>query len=137
MAMATPSVLFVCTHNAGRSQMAAGFMSQLSGGTIDVASAGTAPAEGLNPAVVAAMLEAGIDLRQEEPTLLTDEALQSADVVITLGSDLAGLRRDPRFTQWDFPDPAGSRLETVRAIRDAIRFSVEGLLSDLNAPAAA
>jgi len=135
--MATPSVLFVCTHNAGRSQMAAGFLAQLGGGTIDVASAGTAPAEALNSAVVAAMLEAGIDLRLEEPTLLTDEALEAADLVITLGSDLAGLKPDPRFTQWDFPDPAGSRLETIRAIRDAIRLRVQGLLDDLNAQAAA
>lgn len=133
----TRSVLFVCTHNAGRSQMAAGYLAQLSGGTVAVESAGTAPADALNPAVVAAMLEDGVDLRDEEPKLLTVEALQSADVVITLGVDVAALTPGSHYTDWDFPDPAGSRLDTVRPIRAAIKRRVIELLAELSAPAAA
>ena len=134
--MATHNVLFVCTHNAGRSQMAAGFLAQLGGPDLIVDSAGTAPAEALNPAVVAAMLEEGIDLRDHEPTLLTPDALDAADLVITLGVDSADLPGS-HYLDWDFPDPAGSRLETVRPIRDAIRQRVLELVAELNAPAAA
>ena len=116
--------------------MAAGFLTQLGGDDLVVESAGTAPAEALNPAVVAAMLEVGVDLRDNEPTLLTPEALDEADLVITLGVDSADLpgRHD---LYWDFPDPAGSRLEGVRPIRDAIRQRVLQLLAELDAPVAA
>jgi protein-tyrosine-phosphatase len=134
--MAPRFVLFVCTHNAGRSQMAAAFLSQLGGPAFAVDSAGTAPAEALNPAVVAAMLEVGIDLRDNEPTLLTREALDEADLVITLGVDSADLP-GAHYLDWNFPDPAGSRLETVRPIRDAIRARVLELIGELNSPAAA
>ena len=130
-------VLFVCTHNAGRSQMAAGFLSRLGGATLIVESAGTAPAEALNPAVVAAMLEAGIDLRDAEPKAVSSDLLAQADVVITLGVDLGDLVPGSHYIDWDFPDPAGSRLETVRPIRDAIRRRVLELMHELNTPVAA
>ncbi len=135
--MAPHSVLFVCTHNAGRSQVAAGFLSHLSGGALIVESAGTAPAEALNPAVVTAMLEAGIDLRDEEPKQLFAEMLEQADLVITLGVDVRDLAPGSHYLDWDFPDPAGSRLETVRPIRDAIKRRVLELLLELDVPAAA
>ena len=134
--MAARHVLFVCTHNAGRSQMAAALLAHLGGPSFVVDSAGTAPADALNPAVVAAMLEVGIDLRDNEPTLLTPEALYEADLVITLGVDSAELPGS-HYIDWDFPDPAGSRLETVRPIRDAIKARVLALIGELNSPAAA
>ena len=134
--MASRHVLFVCTHNAGRSQMAAALLAHLGGPSFVVDSAGTAPADALNPAVVAAMLEVGIDLRDNEPTLLTPEALREADLVITLGVDSAELPGS-HYIDWDFPDPAGSRLETVRPIRDAIKARVLALIGELNSPAAA
>ena len=134
--MASRHVLFVCTHNAGRSQMAAALLAHLGGPSFVVDSAGTAPADALNPAVVAAMLEVGIDLRDNEPTLLTREALDEADLVITLGVDSADLP-GTHYLDWNFPDPAGSRLETVRPIRDAIRARVLELIGELNSPAAA
>lgn len=134
--MAVGSVLFVCTHNAGRSQMAAGFLAHLSGGSIEVASAGTAPADALNPAVIAAMLEEGIDLRDEEPKAVGTESVQQADLVITLGADLRALT-GTRFRDWDLPESAGLRLDAVRPIRDAIKARVLLLLEELNASAAA
>ena len=134
--MASRHVLFVCTHNAGRSQLAAALLAHLGGPSFVVDSAGTAPADALNPAVVAAMLEVGIDLRDNEPTLLTPEALHEADLVITLGVDSAELPGS-HYIDWDFPDPAGSRLETVRPIRDAIKARVLALIGELNSPAAA
>ena len=134
--MAISSVLFVCTHNAGRSQMAAAFLAHLSGGSIEVASAGTAPADALNPAVIAAMLEEGIDLRDEEPKAVGTESVQQADLVITLGADLRALT-GTRFQDWDLPESAGLRLDAVRPIRDAIKARVLVLLEELNAPAAA
>ena len=134
--MASRHVLFVCTHNAGRSQMAAALLAHLGGPSFVVDSAGTAPADALNPAVVAAMLEVGIDLRDNEPTLLTPEALHEADLVITLGVDSAELPGS-HYIDWDFPDPAGSRLEIVRPIRDAIKARVLALIGELNSPAAA
>ena len=134
--MASRHVLFVCTHNAGRSQMAAALLAHLGGPSFVVDSAGTAPADALNPAVVAAMLEVGIDLRDNEPTLLTPEALHEADLVITLDADSAELPGS-HYIDWDFPDPAGSRLETVRPIRDAIKARVLALIGELNSPAAA
>ncbi|MFT3860130.1 low molecular weight phosphatase family protein [Micropruina sp.] len=135
--MAPQSVLFVCTHNAGRSQLAAGFLGQLAAGTVRVESAGTAPADALNPSVVAAMLEVGVDLREEEPQLLSAEMLQGADLVVAIGVDLVGVVPAGRYVEWDFPDPADSRLPAVRPIRDAIRSKVVELLAELNAPAAA
>jgi arsenate reductase (thioredoxin) len=135
--MAARSVLFVCTHNAGRSQMAAGFLAHLSGGAIEVSSAGTAPGDALNPAVVAAMLEEGIDLRQEEPRAVSVELLRDADLVISLGADLRGLPRGLTYADWDLPESTGLRLDAVRPIRDAIKARVLALLSELNAPAAA
>ena len=134
--MASRHVLFVCTHNAGRSQMAAALLAHLGGPSFVVDSAGTAPADALNPAVVAAMLEVGIDLRDNEPTLLTPEALHEADLVITLGVDSAELPGS-HYIDWYFPDPAGSRLEIVRPIRDAIKARVLALIGELNSPAAA
>lgn len=135
--MAVHSVLFVCTHNAGRSQMAAGYLTHLSGGTIEVSSAGMAPADALNPAVVAAMLEEAIDLRDEEPRAVGFELLREADLVISLGADLRGLSGELSYSEWDLPESTGLRLEAVRPIRDAIKARVIALLSELNAPAAA
>ncbi|HWP28476.1 MAG TPA: arsenate reductase ArsC [Chloroflexota bacterium] len=133
-----PEVLFVCVHNAGRSQMAAALTHHLSGGRVTVRSAGTAPAAAIHPEVVAAMAELGLDLSQEFPKLLTDEAVQAADVVITMGcGDACPLYPGKRYEDWPVPDPAGKPLEEVRAIRDAIRARVERLLADLGvAPAA-
>lgn len=135
--MAVRSVLFVCTHNAGRSQMAAGYLTHLSGGTIEVSSAGTAPADALNPAVVAAMLEEAIDLRDEEPRAVSSELLREADLVISLGADLRGLGGELSYSEWDLPESTGLRLEAVRPIRDAIKARVIALLTELNAPVAA
>jgi arsenate reductase len=135
--MTQQSVLFVCVHNAGRSQIAAGFLAQLSGGAVPVTSAGTAPADALNPAVVAAMLEEGVDLRDEEPKALTVEALQEAGIVITLGADLGAFVPDAHYRDWAFVDPAGRSLEVVRPIRDAIRERVVALLAELGQPVAA
>ena len=135
--MAVSSVVFVCTHNAGRSQMAAGYLSHLSAGSIAVDSAGTAPADALNPAVIAAMLEEGIDLRDGEPKAVSAELLRGADRVISLGADLRGLGADLRYAEWNLPESTGLRLEAVRPIRDAIKARVLVLLSELNAPAAA
>lgn len=139
--MATSSVLFVCIHNAGRSQMAAGFLTRLGGDAIEVASAGTAPADALNPAVIAAMLEEGIDLREEEPKAVSPELLQQAGLVITLGADLRAMTAmagaGTRFQDWDLPESAGLRLDAVRPVRDAIKARVLALLAELNAPAAA
>ncbi len=133
-----PEVLFVCVHNAGRSQMAAALTHHLSGGRVTVRSAGTAPAAAIHPEVVAAMAELGLDLSQEFPKPLTDEAVQAADVVITMGcGDACPLYPGKRYEDWPVPDPAGKPLEEVRAIRDAIRARVERLLADLGvAPAA-
>lgn len=135
--MAPQSVLFICTHNAGRSQMAAGFLNHLGTGVAVADSAGTAPADALNPVVVAAMLEEGIDLRGAEPSVLTSDALNAADLVVTLGVRVPLLNYPVRRLDWDLPDPAGERLDTVRAIRDEIKALVIGLLADLDARAVA
>ena len=135
--MAINSVLFVCVSNAGRSQMAAGFLTQLSGGSIAVESAGTEPADALNPAVIAAMLEEGIDLRDEEPKAVSPDMLWQADKVITLGVDLRPLSGGVRFDDWDLPESGGLQLAELRPIRDAIKARVLVLLDELNAPAAA
>ena len=130
--MEPPEVLFVCVHNAGRSQMAAGLLSHRSGGRVRVRSAGSEPADELNPAVVEAMAELGIDLRGERPKLLTDEAVRAADAVITMGcGDACPVYPGKRYLDWELADPAEEDLETVRAIRDEIDARVLALLVEL------
>lgn len=132
-----PSVLFVCVHNAGRSQMAAGWLSHLSGGAVEVRSAGSMPADQINPAAVEAMLEEGVDLRSERPKVLTTEAVQASDVVITMGcGDVCPIFPGKRYEDWKLDDPAGQGLEAVRPIRDEIRARVEALLGELGVPLA-
>ena len=133
-----PEVLFVCVHNAGRSQMAAGLTHALSGGQVQVRSAGSAPAEQINPAVVEVMTELGIDLSQGFPKPLTDDVVEAADVVITMGcGDACPVYPGKRYLDWALEDPAGQPLETVRRIRDDIRTRVEGLLRELDVPVVA
>ncbi|MCZ4624751.1 MULTISPECIES: arsenate reductase ArsC [Rhodococcus] len=133
--MSTPSVLFVCVHNAGRSQMAAGFLTALAGDRIEVRSAGSAPAEQVNPAAVAAMAEVGIDISTENPKILTTEAVQASDVVITMGcGDTCPVFPGTSYRDWVLDDPAGQGLEAVRPIRDEIRAKVEALIAELTAP---
>lgn len=130
-----PSVLFVCVHNAGRSQMAAAFATHLSGGAVEVRSAGSEPADQINPVAVEAMAEIGIDITPERPKVLTTEAVTEADVVITMGcGDTCPIFPGKRYEDWPVEDPAGQRLETVRAIRDEIRSRVTDLLADLGVP---
>ncbi|MGH2598770.1 MAG: arsenate reductase ArsC [Dehalococcoidia bacterium] len=130
-----PEVLFVCVHNAGRSQMAAGLTHVLSGGKVNVRSAGSEPADQINPAVVEAMAELGIDISHEFPKPLTDEVVEAADVVITMGcGDACPIYPGTRYLDWQVDDPAGQPLEKVRAIRDDIRGRVEGLLRELDVP---
>ena len=127
-----PSVLFVCIHNAGRSQMAAAYLSHLGDGRIEVLSAGSAPADQVNPAAVAAMLEEGIDMAAETPKILTDEAVEASDVVITMGcGDTCKFYPGKRYEDWVLEDPAGQGVEAVRPIRDEIRRRVEVLISEL------
>ncbi|PZF86094.1 arsenate reductase ArsC [Jiangella anatolica] len=127
-----PSVLFVCVHNAGRSQMAAAFLHHLSGGDIEVRSAGSAPADQVNPVAVAAMAELGIDIAAEQPKILTDEAVQESDVVITMGcGDACPFYPGKRYEDWELDDPAGQGIESVRPIRDDIRGRVEALIASL------
>jgi protein-tyrosine-phosphatase len=128
----TPSVLFVCVHNAGRSQMAAAFLGHLSGGAVEVRSAGSVPAEEVNPAAVAAMAEVGIDLAAETPKILTADAVRAADVVITMGcGDTCPVFPGTRYLDWSLDDPAGKGVEAVRPIRDEIRRRVVRLLEEL------
>jgi arsenate reductase (thioredoxin) len=127
-----PSVLFVCVHNAGRSQMAAAYLIHLSNGAVEVRSAGSAPADSVNPAVVEAMLEEGIDIRAEVPKVLTVEAVQASDVVVTMGcGDACPFFPGKRYEDWKLDDPAGQGVDAVRPIRDQVRARVEGLLADL------
>jgi len=127
-----PSALFVCVHNAGRSQMAAGLLSAMSGGAVEVRSAGSMPAAEINPVAVEAMLELGIDIRAERPKVLTTEALQASDVVITMGcGDACPIFPGKRYQDWDLDDPAGQGIESVRPIRDQIRARVFTLLREL------
>ncbi|RAX49881.1 heat-shock protein HtpX [Arthrobacter sp. AQ5-05] len=127
-----PSVLFVCVHNAGRSQMAAAFLANLSAGQIEVRSAGSAPAETVNPAAVAAMNEVGIDMSAETPKILTTEAVKESDVVITMGcGDTCPIFPGKRYEDWVLEDPAGQGVEAVRPIRDEIRARIETLISEL------
>ena len=130
--MSKPSVLFVCVHNAGRSQMAAAFLTHLSGGAVGVRSAGSAPAETVNPSAVQAMAEAGIDIAAEKPKILTDQAVRESNVVITMGcGDTCPFYPGKRYEDWVLDDPAGKGVEAVRPIRDEIRRRVEALLRDL------
>jgi len=127
-----PSVLFVCVHNAGRSQMAAAFLTTLGQGRIEVRSAGSQPAATVNPAAVEAMAEVGIDMSSETPKVLTAEAVQESDVVITMGcGDTCPFFPGKRYEDWVLEDPAGQGLESVRPIRDEIRLRVEALIASL------
>lgn len=127
-----PEVLFVCVHNAGRSQMAAALTARLSGGRVNVRSAGSEPAGQINPAVVQAMEEIGLDLSQEFPKPLSDEFVRAADVVITMGcGDACPIFPGKRYLDWELDDPAGQDLAAVRTIREDIRARVEGLLREL------
>ena len=127
-----PSVLFVCVHNAGRSQMAAGYLSHLAGDTIEVRSAGSAPVDSINPVVVEAMLEEGIDISDQKPKILTTNAIQASDVVITMGcGDACPFFPGKRYLDWKLDDPAGEGLNAVRTIRREIRQRIEGLIAEL------
>lgn len=136
--MTKPSVLFVCIHNAGRSQMAAAFLTTLAEGRIEVRSAGSAPADSVNPAAVEAMREVGIDMSAEVPKILTTEAVQESDVVITMGcGDECPYFPGKRYEDWKLEDPAGQGVESVREIRDDIKRRVEELIASLvEAPSA-
>ncbi|MFI6490365.1 arsenate reductase ArsC [Streptomyces sp. NPDC050564] len=132
---ALPSVLFVCVHNAGRSQMAAAFLTHLAGDRVQVRSAGSAPADTVNPAVVEALSEAGIDISAEVPKVLTVEAVQASDVVITMGcGDTCPVFPGKRYLDWELPDPAGQGVDAVRPIRDEIEKRIRGLIDEI-APA--
>ncbi|MEU9798872.1 arsenate reductase ArsC [Streptomyces sp. NPDC051000] len=129
---AKPSVLFVCVHNAGRSQMAAAFLTHLAGDRVEVRSAGSAPSGTVNPAVVAAMAEAGIDVSARTPKILTTEAVRASDVVITMGcGDYCPVFPGKRYLDWELEDPAGQGVEAVRPIRDEIEHRVRGLIAEL------
>lgn len=129
---AKPSVLYVCIHNAGRSQMAAAYTHHLSGGAVEVRSAGSAPADQVNPAAVAAMAEEGIDITAEIPKVLTADAVQASDVVITMGcGDTCPIFPGTRYEDWELEDPAGKGVDAVRPIRDDIKARVLGLLDRL------
>ena len=132
-----PAVLFVCVHNAGRSQMAAGFMRELAGDRVDVLSAGSEPKESINPVAVAAMQEVGIDISNQQPKILTTEAVFESDAVITMGcGDACPIFPGKRYEDWVLDDPAGQDIEFVRRVRDDIKGRVEVLLSELLLPSA-
>lgn len=127
-----PEVLFVCVHNAGRSQMAAGLLNKLADGRVHVRTAGSDPAEAINPAVIEAMSEVGVDLSEEFPKPLTDEFVAAADAVVTMGcGDACPIYPGKRYEDWELEDPAGKDLETVRRIRDDLDVRVRGLLAEL------
>ena len=127
-----PAVLYVCIHNAGRSQMAAAYTRHLSGGAVEVRSAGSEPADRVNPSAVAAMAEEGIDITAETPKTLTTDAVQVSDVVITMGcGDTCPIFPGKRYEDWELEDPAGKGVESVRPIRDEIKHRVLALLTDL------
>ena len=132
MSSPKPTVLFVCVHNAGRSQMAAGFMNSLGAGRVEVLSAGSAPKDSINPIAVQAMQEVGIDISKNVPKVLTPEAVQESDAVITMGcGDACPFYPGKRYEDWVLDDPAGQGIESVRVIRDEIKKRVEQLLSEL------
>ena len=127
-----PSVLFVCVHNAGRSQMAAGYLRELAGDRVEVRSAGSMPADQINPVAVEAMAEEGIDITAEQPKILTTEAVQDSDVVITMGcGDACPFFPGKRYEDWKLDDPAGQGIDAVRPIRDDIKGRIEALLAEL------
>jgi arsenate reductase len=127
-----PSVLFVCVHNAGRSQMAAGFLTYLGAGQVEVRSAGSIPGDQVNPSAVAAMAEVGIDISAQRPKILTTDAVQASDVVITMGcGDACPIFPGKRYLDWELEDPAGQGLEAVRPIRDEIKARIQTLLTEL------
>jgi protein-tyrosine-phosphatase len=129
---AKPSVLFVCVHNAGRSQMAAGFMTYLGQGRVEVLSAGSAPKDSINPIAVEAMAEIGIDISNNSPKVLTTDAVEQSDAVITMGcGDVCPFYPGKRYEDWVLDDPAGQGIESVRVIRDEIKARVEALLAEL------
>ena len=133
----SPSVLFVCVHNAGRSQMAAGYMKELSGGRVEVLSAGSEPTDRVNPVAVAAMAEVGIDIRHEYPKPWTQEIVEAADAVITMGcGDACPIFPGRRYEDWELEDPAGKDIVTVRRVRDDIKGRVEALLAEILPPVA-
>ena len=127
-----PTVLFVCVHNAGRSQMAAGYLQHLAGDRIEVMSSGSAPKDQINPVAAEVMLEEGIDIRHNEPMILTDEQVQASDVVITMGcGDACKFYPGKRYEDWQLDDPAGQDAPAVRIIRDDIRARIEALIAEL------
>ncbi|MFV8132519.1 arsenate reductase ArsC [Streptomyces syringium] len=127
-----PSVLFVCVHNAGRSQMAAAWLTHLAGDRVEVRSAGSAPADSVNPAVVEAMREVGIDITSQTPKILTVDAVQASDVCITMGcGDVCPVFPGKRYLDWKLEDPAGQGVEAVRPIRDRIKVLIEGLVAEI------
>jgi protein-tyrosine-phosphatase len=135
MSPSPPTVLFVCVHNAGRSQMAAGWLTRMAGNRVAVRSAGSEPADRLNPVAVAAMLEVGIDIAGEQPKLLTTDSVVRADVVITMGcGDTCPYYPGKRYEDWQLSDPAGQPIEVVRRVRDEIRSRVEQLVGELLGP---
>ncbi len=130
--MSRPTVLFVCIHNAGRSQMAAGYLRHLGGDGVEVLSAGSAPADSINPVAVAAMAEEGIDISGEQPKILTTDAVKTSDVVVTMGcGDTCPFYPGKRYEDWVLDDPAGQGIDAVRPIRDEIRRRIEALLEEL------
>ena len=130
--MTAPTVLFVCVHNAGRSQMAAGWLRHLAGDRVEVLSAGSAPAGSINPVAVEAMAEVGIDIAGQQPKLLSDAAVEKSDVVITMGcGDACPFYPGTRYEDWKLDDPAGQGIEAVRPIRDEIKGRVEELIASL------
>lgn len=131
-AVTKKTIMFVCVHNAGRSQMAAGFMRELGGDRVEVLSAGSAPKDAINPVAVEAMAELGIDIANQKPKVLTPEAVQQSDVVITMGcGDACPYYPGKRYEDWKLDDPAGQGIEPVRAIRDEIKARVETLLGEI------
>ncbi|MGN8551360.1 UNVERIFIED_CONTAM: arsenate reductase ArsC [Microbacterium sp. SLM126] len=127
-----PTVLFVCVHNAGRSQMAAGFLRELGGDDVEVLSAGSAPKDAINPVAVQAMAEVGIDIAGSIPKVLTVDAVRESDVVITMGcGDACPIFPGKRYEDWELDDPAGQGIESVRPIRDEIRHRIEALVADI------
>jgi len=135
--MKKPSVLFVCVHNAGRSQMAAGYLQHLAGDRVEVLSAGSMPGKQVNPSAVAAMAEEGIDISGAQPKVLTTEAVQASDYVITMGcGDACPIFPGKKYLDWALDDPAGQGVEAVRPIRDEIRGLIEGLIADIDERAA-
>lgn len=135
--MTIASVLFVCVHNAGRSQMAAGYLQHLAGDRVEVRSAGSMPGNQVNPSAVAAMAEEGIDISAAQPKVLTTEAVQASDYVITMGcGDACPIFPGKKYLDWALDDPAGQGVEAVRPIRDEIRVLIEGLIAEIDEHAA-